>query len=169
MPNPQSLIPTAESRPTLRRRLRWLALAAVPSSLLLGVTAHISTDIASVPFLWVIPLMLYLLSFVLVFSRWRSFGTARGPGCRRPGWSFSAGRSSSATRGTPRRSSCSWRIHLAAFFLTAMVCHGGLAGDRPASDHLTEFYLWLSLGGVLGGLFGALWRSLLFWGCRSTR
>src|SRR5439155_17454910 len=55
--------------PTVWRRLRWIALACVPSSLMLGVTAHITTDLAPIPLLWVIPLALYLLSFILVFSR----------------------------------------------------------------------------------------------------
>src|SRR5205823_7678552 len=56
--------------PTPRRRLRWVALALIPSSLLLGVTTHLSTDIAPIPLLWVVPLALYLLSFILVFAYW---------------------------------------------------------------------------------------------------
>src|SRR5439155_21609173 len=62
--------PAAAERSSTRRALRWVALAALPSSLLLGVTAHVSTDLAPVPLLWVVPLALYLLSFILVFARW---------------------------------------------------------------------------------------------------
>jgi hypothetical protein len=146
---------------TLGRRLRWLALSIVPSSLLLGVTAHISTDIGSMPFLWVVPLMLYLLSFVLVFSRWKLL--------RGRGWAWAQAASLVVLGGAFFLGGVSTSqiivlagIHLLAFFLTAMVCHGQLAADRPASRHLTEFYLWMSLGGVVGGLLTALVAPLVF-------
>jgi len=161
VPDPQS---SAGARPTLLRRLRWLALAAVPSSLLLGVTAHISTDIASMPFLWVIPLMLYLFSFVLVFSRWRCFRHRTWAWLQAAGVVVLGGAFFLGDPGVTSQVIVLMGIHLAAFFLTAMVCHGRLADDRPASDYLTEFYLWLSLGGVLGGLFSALVAPLLFSG-----
>src|SRR5262249_15613878 len=69
IPAPEESIADQESRPTWVRRLRWLMLAAIPSSLLLGVTTFLSTNVAAVPLLWVVPLTLYLLTFVLVFSR----------------------------------------------------------------------------------------------------
>jgi hypothetical protein len=159
--NPQSPILRP---PTLLRRLRWLALAAVPSGLLLGVTAYMSTDIASMPFLWVIPLMLYLLTFVLVFSRWRWFRHRAWTWLQAAGLVLLAG---VYYVGSPMETSAVlvlMGIHLAAFFLTAMVCHGALAADRPASEHLTEFYLWLSLGGVVGGLLCALVAPVVFSG-----
>ena len=149
----------ARAEPTFAIRMRWLALAFAPSSLLLGVTTFISTDIAAFPLLWVIPLALYLLTFVLVFSRWTILPHS---------W---------MVRLQPFlvvvlaivffRTSASWMqwlvlLHLAAFFVTTMVCHGELARSRPAASHLTEFYIWMSVGGVLGGMFNALVAPLIF-------
>lgn len=149
----------AAARPSVAQRLRWLALSFAPSSLLLGVTAFISTDLAAVPLLWVIPLALYLITFVLVFSRaawvfrwamvWlQPFLVA----------ALAAVFHSSAYDKM-------WLIvllHLATFFVTAMVCHGELARSRPPAAHLTEFYIWLSMGGVLGGLLNAMVAPLVF-------
>jgi hypothetical protein len=142
-----------------RRRLKWLALAFVPSSLMLGVTTYLSTDLTPVPLLWVVPLSIYLLTFILQFSRrqanirlWGRFllplltlpvVISLACGISQPLWFF-----------VP--------AHLAFFFAAAMVCHGQLANDRPGSQHLTEFYLWLSIGGALGGLFNAILAPLLF-------
>jgi len=144
---------------TLGMRLRWIALALAPSSLLLGVTTHISTDIAAVPLLWIIPLALYLLTFVLVFAR-------RPPLPHR--WMLRiqplAVLALAACYHLSARSML-WNmvgLHLAAFFFTAMVCHGELAASRPPARHLTEFYLWMSLGGMLGGLFNAIVAPLVF-------
>ncbi len=148
-----------DAAPTSGHRLRWIALAFVPSSLMLGVTAHITTDIAAAPLFWVVPLALYLLTFVLVFARKPFIPT---------GWM------SAATPymflpialliySTLRISS--WLIvpiHLGAFFLAAMVCHQELARTRPAARHLTEFYLLMSIGGVLGGVFNALVAPVVF-------
>jgi hypothetical protein len=149
----------AADAPTYAQRFKWLALSAVPSSLMLGVTMHISTDIAPVPLLWVLPLALYLGTFVLVFSdrQWLS-----------PLW---------MTRLLPLLVHISlltilvnvhqwWLIplHLATFFVAAMVCHGELARLRPHPRHLTDFYIWMSLGGVLGGVFNSLLAPQLFTG-----
>ena len=131
---------------TLARRLRWLALSLVPSSLLLGVTSHLSTDIASVPMLWVIPLMLYLLTFVLVFARWQ-FLTLAKMAWFQSGWLVILAAVFYVGGLHTSQVAVLFVIHLLAFFLTAMVCHGQLAADRPASSHLTEFYLWMSVGG----------------------
>ena len=153
----------AEPAPPLawHRRLRWLALAFVPSSLLLGVTTHISTDVAAMPLFWVVPLAVYLGTFVLVFAR-------------RPLVSHLL-----MVRLLPFLATMTavvlvsdiadplWAmvgIHLATFACAAMVCHGELAADRPRAAHLTEFYLWLALGGVLGGLFNTLVAPLVFGG-----
>ena len=123
---------------TLARRLRWLALSLVPSSLLLGVTAHLSTDIASVPLLWVIPLMLYLLSFVLVFARRQLFSQSKMVWMQ-SGWLVILAAVFYLGGLHTSQVVVLFVIHLLAFFLTAMVCHGQLAADRPASSHLTEF------------------------------
>ncbi len=147
---------------TLLRRLWWLALALVPSALLMGVTAHLSVDIASVPLLWAIPLGLYLLSFIMVFARWpllkwlwlvRIFQAAALVGAAATVYGGAL-----QTRGILGLGA----LHLAAFFLTALVCHGAMAADRPASKHLTEYYLWMSGGGVAGGLLCALVAPLIF-------
>ena len=146
---------------TFGRRLRWVVLSLVPSSLLLGATAHLSTDIASVPMLWVIPLMFYLLSFVLVFARRQIFPHR---------WALRAQAgflpilAAVFYLGGLRTSQIVvlFGLHVLAFFLTAMACHGELAADRPASRHLTEFYVWMSVGGVLGGLFNTLVAPLVF-------
>jgi len=147
--------------PTWPGRLRWLALALAPSSLLLGVTTYISTDIASIPLLWVIPLTLYLLTFVLVFARHKLL-PHRLMVMVQPilvvivaGAFFVGGTSTSYLAAI-------FPLHLLMFFVTAMVCHGELAASRPASRYLTEFYLWMSLGGVLGGMFNALLAPLVF-------
>src|SRR6266404_6572095 len=141
------------------RRLKWIALSLVPSSLMLGVTTYISTDLAPVPLLWVVPLSLYLLTFILQFSRTR--GNVRRwarflvPLLALPVvFSLSCGATLRLWFFIP--------AHVAFFFAVCMVCHGQLANDRPSAKHLTEFYLWLSVGGALGGLFSALLAPLLF-------
>ena len=145
--------------PTLGRRLMWVALSFAPSSLLLGVTTYITTDIAAVPLLWVIPLALYLLSFVLVFARRPLLShplmVRLQPFMILPlAVLFLWGLQAEGNLVLP--------LHLLAFFLTAMVCHGELAQSRPPAANLTEFYLWLSVGGVLGGMFNALVAPLIF-------
>jgi hypothetical protein len=143
--------------PAWRQRLIWMALAFLPSSLLLGVTNHITTDIAAVPLLWVAPLALYLLSFILVFARRPLI-----PGIwwlkAQPAFLISLTLLYSFTNPVL----LIVLVHLLAFFLTAMVCHGQLAAQRPEARHLTGFYLWMSLGGALGGAATALLAPLLF-------
>jgi hypothetical protein len=156
---PQAVL--LDEAPTPLRRLRWLVLALVPSSLLLGVTTHISTDIASVPLLWAIPLALYLLSFVLVFAKHQLIPHRWMVGIQAVLLAVTAG--TFFLSGVWSSQLLVFALlHLAAFFATAMVCHGELAADRPASRYLTEFYLWMSLGGVVGGLLNALVAPLLF-------
>jgi hypothetical protein len=141
------------------RRARWVALAFVPSSLMLAVTSYVSTDIAAVPLLWIVPLALYLLTFAVAFGR-------------------HSARASALTRRalpllvvplaifmilkvrTPLAAMV--LLHLAAFAVMALNCHADLAEDRPDASRLTEFYFWISLGGMLGGLFNTLAAPLLF-------
>jgi hypothetical protein len=144
--------------PTHSRRLWWVLLSFAPSSLMLGVTSYITTDLAAVPLLWVLPLGLYLLTFVLIFARRPLL----------PHWLM--------VQAEPYlvilvviclavNLTGVWLLfplHLAAFFLMAMVCHGELMKYRPGPAYLTEFYLWLSVGGVLGGLFNALVAPVTF-------
>jgi hypothetical protein len=149
-----------EPKLTWNRRLRWLLLAFAPSSLMLGVTNYITTDIASVPLLWIIPLALYLLTMVFAFAR-RKFVSSRLTDLIVPGATVvllmlyladSAGRGSRVLI----------IFHLAYFFFAALMCHSQLAGDRPGPTHLAQFYVWLSLGGVLGGVFNALVAPMVF-------
>ena len=144
-----------------RRRLRWTALAFVPSSLLLAVTSYMSTDVASVPLLWMVPLCVYLGTFIVAFS----------PGATRA--------RALASRFMPlavialsllliaqmsRPVSLVIPLHLLVFGILALACHGELADDRPSPSRLTEFYFWISLGGMLGGLFNALLAPVIFTG-----
>jgi hypothetical protein len=144
---------------TTKRRLRWLLLAFVPSSLVLGATTYITTDIASAPLLWVLPLSLYLLSFVIVFARrpvlrWQTMARLL-PGA---GVLLALVYLSGATEPA-------WFLilfHLLFLFVASMVCHGQLAADRPDARHLAEYYFLLSAGGALGGLFNAVVAPLIF-------
>jgi len=144
---------------TCKRRLRWLLLSFVPSSSMLSVTTYISSDLAAVPLLWVIPLGIYLGSFVLVFARRRLVSHALL--IRLLPIAIVALALAVAMRATHP---IAWLmvLHLATFSIVAMVCHGELAQDRPPARHLTEFYLWMSMGGVLGGAFNALIAPLIF-------
>jgi hypothetical protein len=143
------------------RRLRWVAMAAVPSSLMLGVTTYLSTDIAAVPLLWVVPLALYLLTFILVFSP----GAARHR--RWPSRVLPMPLLALLVAVLTEATHPPWALvplHLFVFFVAAMVCHGALARDRPDPAHLTEFYLWMSLGGVVGGCLNGIVAPLVFTG-----
>jgi predicted O-methyltransferase YrrM len=134
-------------------RLAWLALAAIPSGLVIAVTSYITTDVAAAPFLWVVPLALYLATFVAVFRErpWLSQATVARlvPILVAP-----------LSIGLLGGDRLFWLamiiVNLAAFVLLALLCHGELYRRRPAPARLTEFYLWVSLGGVLGGIFAAL-------------
>ncbi len=151
---------TNENNLSLATKLHWLALAFVPSSLLLGMTNFISTDIASVPLLWIIPLTLYLLSFVIVFSKWNDkihplmvrlqpifllpfIAYAFINPADLPYWAYLI-------------------LHLIAFFFAVMVCHGELAKLRPHTRHLTTFYLIMSFAGMLGGMFNTFVAPFVF-------
>ncbi len=141
----------ALSRPGIKQKLHWLLLSLVPSSLLIGATHYIGTDIASVPLLWVIPLALYLLSFILVFSNlneklhpWISF---IHPWIVVPFLIYFFSDEKLANY------SLEVLLHLAIFFICIMVCHGELAKRRPDPAYLTQYYLIMSLGGMLGGVF----------------
>src|SRR5262249_36880806 len=144
---------------TAWRRVRWVALAFAPSSLMLGATTYMTTDIAAIPLLWVLPLGLYLLSFIVVFSRVPAV-VHRVMVVLLPILALALVFLMLCELGL-----IIWvkiLVHLVVLFVAAMVCHGELARDRPPTRHLTEFYLWMSVGGVLGGLFNALVAPLVF-------
>lgn len=146
---------------TWGRRLNWLGLAAVPSSLMLGVTTFVSTDIAAIPLLWIVPLVLYLLTFIIAFSdqstRLRSFTDRAFPLVVLPLVLLLITR-------TTEPALFVIPFHVLAFFVTALVCHLALARSRPSTAHLTEFYLWISVGGLVGGLFNTLLAPRVFHG-----
>ncbi len=147
-----------ETSLTVSHRARWVLYSAVPSGLLVAFTTHLSTDIAAAPFLWVVPLALFLLTFVMVFRdrpvvrqeilvRLQPFLVAiailtlSGP-------SFDAWQSSLGA--------------FAAFIVTTLVAHRALYEDRPDARHLTEYYLWMSFGGMIGGIFAAIVAPQIF-------
>jgi len=140
-----------------RRRAGWTAYSAVPSALLLGVTAHISTDIASSPLLWVVPLALYLLTFVNAFARKPLI--ARQPAVRAMAFAIVL---LAAVFPLREPAVIFLPLHLGAFFCIALACHGELAARRPPAGALTEFYLCLSFGGLTGGALVALAAPLAF-------
>jgi hypothetical protein len=138
---------------------RWIFLAAVPSGLLVAVTAHISTDVAAVPLLWVIPLALYLLTFVIVFSRQPII----------PHWLvvevqpvFILALIAVIVFEPIRLIVGLMAVHLTVFFVATLMCHGELAERRPAARHLTSFYMWMSFGGMIGGISAGLLAPNLF-------
>ncbi|MBN8552959.1 MAG: fused MFS/spermidine synthase [Caulobacterales bacterium] len=141
------------SQPTgWRLRLTWVGMAAVPASLMLGVTTYLSVDVASAPFLWVIPLALYLLTFVIAFSR--------KPAIPLTVTLVAQAAAAAVCTALMQLTNGEWVmlfvLHLGTFFFTALMCHQRLAELKPLPDRLTEFFLWLSLGGVVGGAFTAL-------------
>lgn len=141
-----------------RERLTWMLLAAAPASLLTGVTAHLTADVASAPFLWVLPLELYLLTFVLAFA-----GKPTGPSPWLLAVQLAAVPAALTMVFDPNTP---WpqqlAVYLATFFVVVLVCHRTLAARRPPADRLTEFYLWISIGGVVGGGFNAFLAPMLF-------
>ncbi len=150
-------VASLSSHLTWMTRARWVALAFVPSALLLGVTMHISTDVAAAPFLWVAPLLLYSLSFILVFAR-RPLVKHKWMLTLQP-WIYAL----VALYFTERDPLCfALPLHLLTLFIAAMVFHGELVRRRPVVEHLTEFYLWMSVGGLLGGVFCSLIAPIVF-------
>src|SRR5579883_813963 len=208
---------------TWLRVLRWVALAFVPSSLMLGATTYITTDIAAIPLLWVTPLALYLLSFIIVFSHvpswlqwlilviegvvigvvagfllWDVFaarplfqlvvrtlivlGVGAGVYVAWWGWKYRSTDMLHRAKvlvmpllvlgvlffmlfeGKVLPIGGRLALHLAMLFVVSMVCHGELARDRPAAKYLTGYFLWMSVGGVLGGLFNGLLAPVIFTG-----
>jgi hypothetical protein len=134
-------------------RARWIFLAAVPSGLLIAVTAHISTDVAAAPLLWVLPLSLYLMTWVMVFQsrpllphKWMLMAQPLAI----------AGVIVLLAVGGEQNLLLTLGGHQVCFFVIAMACHGELARTRPAAKYLTGFYVALSFGGMVGGLFAGL-------------
>jgi hypothetical protein len=139
--------------PSWMTKARWIFLAAVPSGLLIAVTAHISTDVAAAPLLWVLPLSLYLLTWVLVFQS-RPLLPHKWMLMLQP--LAIAGDVILLAVGGEQNLLLTLGGHQLCFFVIAMACHGELARTRPPAKYLTGFYVALSFGGMLGGLFAGL-------------
>lgn len=155
----------AAPAPTWAQRRHWMWLAAIPSGLLVATTLHISTDVAAVPLLWVIPLALYLLSFVLAFlPRAEEGALGLFPRVRLALVTrlLVAGSLAALHSGTDIPYGFHLVLSLATLFSGAWLCHGEVAAARPAAGRLGEFYLWVSAGGLLGGVFGNLVAPILF-------
>jgi hypothetical protein len=151
--------PVTSPTPDLRRRLRWLVLAAIPSSLMLGVTSFVTADLAAVPLLWVLPLSIYLATFVVAFGR----PVARPLGAAPLVLLGTVGAVAvlMAADGSPPVVAAV-AVHLALLAAGAYVAHRKLSLDRPEADRLTGFYLVVALGGVVGGAWNAFAAPLLF-------
>jgi hypothetical protein len=145
--------------PLPSQRLQWLLLSFVPAALLYGVTTMLATDVASVPLLWIVPLGLYLLSFVLAFASWQPlpFGALAAVLPLGLAAMVITLLLNLASPAAPYLA-----LHLAGFLTTAFVLHRELALRRPAAEHLTGFYLWISLGGLLAGLYCAILAPMLY-------
>jgi hypothetical protein len=137
--------------------IRWIGLLFFPSSWLMGVTSYLTTDLAPIPLLWIIPLALFLLSFVIAFAR------------------FGEGAVRCAVRLLPYiivplvlvlsagLVHIVWiPLHLLVFFVASVACHGALARLRPATEHLSAYYVTIAVGGLLGGLFNVLMAPVIF-------
>ena len=155
--DPNAAVITPE--PARWRKVKWVLLAFVPSSLMLGITSKMTNDLPSIPLLWIIPLTLYLLTFIIAFGRM-------------PGWVRLVLANLTPvvtlllvfveTSGVNLSNFWLAILHISNFFLLSLLMHGELAHDRPDPKHLTGYFLLMSFGGVLGGLFNALLAPLVF-------
>ncbi len=156
-PDPVVAVQSVAPAPGMRDYLLWTVLAMLPSAFLLAVTTHMTQNIASIPFLWIVPLALYLISFMLVFEGRGGRGWYGGALARRVwllptlgalvgmAWALSAS-------GGVLHIRTALPLFAGGLLLVCVVCHGELAALRPAPQHLTGFYLCMSLGGAVGGL-----------------
>lgn len=137
-------------------RFRWVALSFVPSSLLLGVTTHITTDIAAMPLLWAVPLALYLVTFIIAFADQPILSRSILLKIEALALALLSVQLLMGMQMMGMQSAATLATSLLAFFIIALARHSELVGVRPAAGNLTEFYLWMAAGGALGGVFNAL-------------
>jgi hypothetical protein len=154
LPSQETIVAAPVPPPIWTIRVLWAALAACASALLLAISNHLSANVAPIPFLWVLPLAAYLLSFILCFERDKVYNR----GVFLPLLVVAldgAAYSIYANQGNPN---IAWAVptFVATLFICCMVCHGELARLKPDPRHLTSFYMMISLGGTLGGVFVAI-------------
>ncbi len=152
-------LPAALDRISSRTALRWIFLAFVPSSLLLGMTTFLTQDIAAIPLLWVLPLSLYLLSFIVVFAYWPAWCQTTAAVAMPV---FILATAFVDESGLDLGILVSILLHLMTLLAVSLTCHGEHSRTRPREANLTQFYLLIALGGVLGGLFNALLAPIIF-------
>ncbi len=143
---------------TWARRGLWLLLSFIPSSLMLGVTTYITTDIASAPLLWIVPLALYVGTFIIVFSR----KTIISRDHIMTAFSYLMIALIVLSIMLTARHIVFIPLHLLLFFTAALACHTELARLKPRAENLTEFYLFMSMGGAIGGVFNAIIAPQIF-------
>ena len=156
----QTTADDASLPPTRFDLFLWLALSAMGSWMLLAITNHITQNIASIPFLWLVPLALYLLTFILCFESdgWYRRAWLLGPTAVLLGFCAWGLQTSDVTLDIK----IAVPLYLAGLFMFCMFCHGELAKMRPSPRYLTLFYLMISLGGALGGMFVGLVAPRIF-------
>jgi hypothetical protein len=147
-------VDTSGAPPSWTVRILWTLLAACASTLLLAISNHLSQNVAPIPFLWVLPLAVYLLSFILCFERDKVYNR----GVFLPLLVIALDGAAYAIYANEGNPNITWAIptFVAALFISCMVCHGELARLKPDPRHLTSFYMMISLGGTLGGVFVAI-------------
>ena len=159
-PGPSLLISRGSAGPVLLARLRrWLLPPAFASMMLLATTNHVCQDVAVVPFLWVVPLSLYLVSFIICFDNegwyhrfWYGLATLAVI------FTISA----ASVFAEQQRMVLDTLLYSTALFLICMLCHGELVRRKPPARYLTAFYLMCSAGGAVGGVFVAVVCPLIF-------
>ncbi len=154
---PQAAAVVSEVAPTAKQKMGWVALAFFPSSLLLGVTTYITLDIASIPLFWVVPLALYLITFILAFAR-----VPMGVDFALKAQVVLVPITALALASRINHATLILLLHLLTFFVLTLGCHGTLARQKPHPKYLTEYFLWVSFGGMLGGVFNALVAPQIF-------
>jgi len=155
----RDLPPLSPASVSIKRRLYWILLAFIPSSLLFGATTYITTEIAPTPLLWTIPLALYLLTFILAFAR-KNLLPEQLASTALAGLALLLTLALVANATEP--TAVIVLLHLCFLFIAGMVCHNKLASDRPDASRLPEFYLCVAIGGMVGGLFNTLIAPTIF-------
>ena len=149
--------PDLKAEITRKDKVMWVFLAACPTAMLGAMTTYLTTNLAPIPLLWVLPLALYLVTFVVAF--------AKGFNGRLVKYYAMAALFLVVVFMLKRLTQPLWvalPIHFLGFFLTALACHWEIAKNRPRPQHLTSFYVWISVGGVIGGFFVAIVAPLVF-------